>query len=178
MFAEYLTRNGLKCCVLRSKNLSKPKNEIISPISSINTSYPEDRIIYYENSKEFLNYVKNSRLILSITGSLISALRIYWLFYKFLNLPPVIHVSTGSDIAELPKKHSIVGIIYRQYLHFVKINCCLPYPFVIKRIYSEKIPHVFFMRYPFYLITEIKGKKNSQKEKTIIFFMRAILTGK
>lgn len=170
MFAEHLSRKRLKCCVLRRQ--TKTSTEKISSLSSYHTHFQEQDIIYYKNGREFLKYAKKSRLIVSFTGALIGALRFLWLLHHFLRLPPVVNITTGSDIMELAVEKSLLGVMYRQYLKFADLNWCAPYPYAVKNIFALKVPNVVFMRYPYYLLPDnhnVISIKNDEK-KPLHFF--------
>lgn len=173
MFAEHLSRKGLKCCVLRRYCRVKTSTEKINPLSSYHTHFQEQDIIYYKNGFVFLRIAKSCRLIFSFTGALIGALGKLWLLRYFLRLPPVINCTTGSDILELAVEKSLRGILYRQYLRFVDLNRCSCEPQSLKNIISLKVPNVVFMRIPWILQDEVAGDKNSNKNdehKPIRFF--------
>ena len=92
-----------------------------------------------------------------------------------MNLPPVINITTGSDITELINDKSLSGILYRQYLHFSKLNLCSNYPHAIKNILKHKIPNVVFMRFPYYLPQENNQNVLTKTDDTIWFFNPAYI---
>lgn len=167
LFAEHLSRKGLKCCVLRKQNRV---SEAVTFFSQYHTYFKEENVITIHSTWEFLKYAKKSRLIVSFTGSLISFLGFFWPFRPFLMLPPVINITTGSDITELANEKSVYGFIYRQYLHSVDINWCAPYPYSIRNIFLHNIPHVVFMRYPYYLLDNFNKDCINDNNQMISFF--------
>lgn len=172
MFAEHLSRKGLKCCVLRRRR--KTSTEIISPYSSCHAHIQEADIIYYKNGLEFLRYARKSRLIFSFTGALVGALGRLWHIRQLLMLPPTVNITTGSDIKELAIEQSFRGLLYRQYLRFVDLNWCAPYPHAVKNVFALKVPNVVFMRTPMYLLPDNaasdNNRSNNNEHKPIRFF--------
>ena len=76
---------------------------------------------------------------------------------RFLGLPPVINLTTGSDITELAVERSLHGLLYRQYLRFVDLNWCLPMPHALQNITRLKVPNVVFMRGFPYIVPDPDG---------------------
>jgi glycosyltransferase involved in cell wall biosynthesis len=173
LYAEHISRKGLKCCILRRHHITKTTKETISHLSSYHTHFREEDIIYYKNELDFLRIAKTCRLIFSITGTLVGALRMLWPLRHFLGLPPVVNLTTGSDITELAVEKSFYGILYRQYLRFVDLNWCAPHPYALKNINSLKVPNVVFMRIPWILLDEVASDKNgnnNNENKPLRFF--------
>jgi glycosyltransferase involved in cell wall biosynthesis len=167
LFAEHLSRKGLKCCVLRK---NKRISDTVTIFSQYHTHFKDEEVITIHSAWEFLRYAKKCRLIVSFTGVLIYLLGFFWLFRPFLKLPPVINITTGSDITELANEKSVHGLIYRQYLHSVKLNWCVPYPYSIRNIFRYNIPRVVFMRYPYYLLDQDNKNRTNENNQTIFFF--------
>lgn len=169
IMSEFLSRNGLKCCILRKGNNNS--RERITLKNSFCTSFDVERNCFeYSNVFEFLKLCRSCRLVLSINAALIGALRFLWPIRYLLKLPPVIHMSTGSDIAELSQERSILGFVFRQYLRFVDLNWCHPYPHLLKNLIKLKVPNVVFMRIPFFLSSIPESKHTSKNRDEIIFF--------
>lgn len=167
LFAEYLTRKGLKCCVLRKHD--RISNNI-TIVSEYHTHFKEDNIIPIHTIGEFICLAKKCRLIVSFTGSLISFLGKFWFLRSFMRLPPVINITTGSDITELANDNSLGAIIYRQYLNSAELNWCAPYPYAIRNIFKYHIPRVVFMRYPYYLLEQNNRLRPDINDEMISFF--------
>lgn len=167
LFAEQLSRNGFNCCVLRKKTKNQ---DPISLISLYHTHFNEKDVIEIESVWEFLRYVRESRLIVCFSGKLITFLGYLWIFRKFLRLPPIINITTGSDITELVREKSCAGIMYRQYLNMASLNWCALYPRAIENVVKYNIPHVIFMRYPYYLISCSENEPIRSIDKPITFF--------
>lgn len=151
IMAEHLSRVGLKPLVLRtsmgSRGISVPEGYF--------QSFDLKNLIITKSPLEFLKYAHQSKLLLSITGSLLTHLSWLWPFKKLLALPPVINLTTGSDITELAvapfrlfefSKANYKSALYRQYLRFVDLNWCLPLPHALQNIFSLKLSNVVFMR--------------------------------
>lgn len=167
LFAEMLSRKGFNCLVVRKKD---NKTRQISDFSfEIDFSPLKKNLVYYNNPLHLLKLLKNSKLIVSFSGTIVVALREFWLFRYFLKLPPVVNITTGSDITELINEKSLLSMMYRQYLHFVKLNWCVNYPHAIKNLVNNKIPNVVFMRFPYYLPKE-RNINVARSEDTILFF--------
>lgn len=167
LFAEYLTRMGLKVCVIQKLQDNKC---YISNIDNQINNFKNENIFYVKNPFKFIKYAYNSRLIVSFTGSLIGQLKYLILVKNFLFLPPIIHISTGSDMSELVKEKSFIGYLYRNYLSFVDMIYTQPYPNILANIIELKLKNVHFdYSFPFYILDEYTMKiTNNNKE--IIFF--------
>ncbi len=98
IFAEYLSRKGLRCCIMRRESERNLQKEEITSPEFLHKVFTKDRILYYKNELDFLKITRKSHLILSLTGSLIGAIKKMWFLRVFLNLPPIINVMTGADI--------------------------------------------------------------------------------
>ena len=167
LFAEYLSRKGLKCCVLRKHNQISNN---ITIVSEYHTHFKEDNIITIQTIGEFLKLAKKCRMIVSFSGTLIHFLGKFWFLRSFLKLPPMVNITTGSDITELANEKSLGAIIYRQYLKGAGLNWCAPYPYSIKNIFMHDIPRVVFMRYPYYLLDQNNKNRTNDNNQMISFF--------
>ena len=167
LFAEQLSRKGLKCCVLRKTSQIA---DSVTLFSSYHTHFKKENVIEIESVWEFLSYAKKSRLIVCFTGKLISVLGYFWVLKAFLKLPPIINITTGSDITELINEKTLIAKMYRQYLNTASLNWCPPYPHAIKNIFKYKVQRVVFMRYPYYLLNRRQNDPRNSSDKTIFFF--------
>ena len=157
ILAEQFSSKGLKCCVLRRGDKKNSLNKI-TPLPNYHKYFHPEEIIYYNSKFEFKKYLKQSCLIISFTGSVISGLGPFlWLLRKILFLPPIINITTGSDITELAVEKSINGFFYRQYLKSSSLNCCVSYPHALKNIVRLKVENVIFLPWPFNLIPQDKS---------------------
>jgi len=172
IFAEYLSRKGLRCCVARNAAKGEMAEEKASNLYFAHTHFNDKDIVSYGNGLEFLALARKSRLIISFTGSLIGALKAFWFFRGLLGLPPVVNVTTGSDITELAVERSMPGLLYRQYLRFADLNWCVAYPQALKNIAKLNVPNVVFLRHPYYLIPQ-PGESAAGGEKRPLRFFHA-----
>lgn len=170
LLAEHLSRKGLKCCVTRRMTSVSTVKEVIHNLPIYHTHFHESDIRWYRRRAEFLEVARESRLIVSFTGALINALGPLWFLRRFLTLPPVINMTTGSDITELAVESSAHGAIYRQYLRFVNLNWCATYPNAIKNILALRPPNVVFMLYPFHLSPSCITHNVDRQSSTVRFF--------
>ncbi len=160
IMAEHLARNGLNPLVVRhygDSSMGVPD----SYLDSLN----KKNIVYLRNSFEFLRYARQCRLIFSITGALIFHLGHLWNFRFLYNLPPIINLSTGSDMTERLAEKSRVGIYYRQYVRFVDLNWCLPMPHTLKHIVQYRVPNVIFMNGFPYLVPNLSYSLSAKADK-------------
>lgn len=169
LFAERLNRNGFKCIVIRHKKNNESEKFTNFKFED-RTFNIHENVIFYKNTIHLIKLLKQCKLIVSFTGALIYHLREFWLLRYILNLPPVINITTGSDITELINDKSLSGIRYRQYLHFAKLNWCSNYPYAIKNLVVHKIPNVVFMRFPYYIPQEKTKSVLKRTDDTIWFF--------
>lgn len=171
IFAEHLSRRGLKCCVLRKSSAQAGKRQAADTYSSYQTHFPADEVRFYRGGRDFLRLARQADLILSITGGLVPALgRLLWPIRGTLRLPPSINVTTGSDMTELAAEKSLRGYVYRQYLRFVDLNWCVPYPHAIKNALELHVPNIVFMRFPYYLLGEVAPQAERSGDGRIRFF--------
>jgi glycosyltransferase involved in cell wall biosynthesis len=139
-----LSKKGLRCkLALRGRAVEKLD-------TSARQNLGQD-VVYYRNVVQFIRLARKSRLLVSITGALIGALKTLWPVRSLLSLPPLVNISTGSDITELAIAKNLPGRIYRSYLKFADLNWCAAYPESIKNIVSLRVPSVVFMRFPYFL---------------------------
>lgn len=167
ILAEHLTRKGLKCSVARKKQNIKTGTV---PAGHYHQVFKPDQITYFKNEFEFYDMAKKARLIISLTGSLVYALARLWPLRRILHLPPIINITTGSDITELSVQHTLSGWLYRQYLNYVDLNWCANYPNAIKNVFELKIPNIVFMRYPYYLFKNSPESEPLSKPEMLRFF--------
>lgn len=152
IMAEHLSRFGMSTIAVRSRSGRNP----ISVPEDYFRALPADHRIHVRNALEFVSYARKSRLVVSLTGSLLFRMRWLWPFRKLLGLPPVIHIMTGSDMTEMAAERSLVGMLYRQYLRFVDLIWCLPLPHALKNCVDLKLRNVVFMKgFPF-LVPQIE----------------------
>lgn len=165
IMAEHLTRNGLKVAVVRFKGVED------------NIKLPEDylknfdikHLYYLKPGIEFLRMARQAKLLLSITGTLVVHLgKFLWSFHRILRLPPVINLTTGSDITELAASKSLRGMAHRQYLKWVDLNWVLALPHGLQNIYNLKLKNVAFFRgFPYVYspyVYQGNGEKKERKE--------------
>jgi glycosyltransferase involved in cell wall biosynthesis len=171
IFAEHLSRRGLRCCVIRKSSQDSEKRKPADTYSSYQTHFPADQVRFYSGGGDFLRVARQCDLILSITGGLVPALgRFLWPIRSALRLPPTINVTTGSDMTELAAEKSLRGYVYRQYLRFVDLNWCVPYPHAVKNVLALHVPNVVFMRFPYYLLGEVARREARSGDGRIRFF--------
>lgn len=150
IMAEHLSRVGLRVNVVRrpgQMKLNLPKDYV--------KTFSLDHLYEVESPLQFVRLATKSKLLLSITGSLLNHMRELWPARKLLNIPPIINITTGSDITELatqrfwkfdtPPEQKLKAVMYRNYLKSVDINWCLPLPHGLKNIVELKLRNVVFM---------------------------------
>ncbi|MFA6321525.1 MAG: glycosyltransferase [Candidatus Omnitrophota bacterium] len=160
MYAEYLSRLGFKCrAIRRSKNGAKSARG--EDISFYNKHFKENDLTEYRNPFEFVRLARQCNLVLSFTGSLIGFLSYLWPLRRILRLPPVINITTGSDITELAIERSIRGYVYRRYLRFSDMNFFVAYPHSVKNILKLRLLNFVFIKWPFYFLSRDIGTAES-----------------
>jgi glycosyltransferase involved in cell wall biosynthesis len=168
-FTEYLSRKGIRCLVgVRKKNASK---NIFAEYEGSLSHMKDNKIIALQDEISFIRITRRCRLIVSFSGTLISALRSLWPLRSFLGLPPVVNITTGSDITELILEKSLSGTLYRQYLKFVDLNWCPLYPYALRNVIEKRVPNVVFMRYPYFYEHRYGGDDQfPEKREKLRFF--------
>jgi hypothetical protein len=170
MFAEYFRAAGLRCKVLRPLSTGGSVLPNVIPYTQNGQKFFVDEIVYYENRSSLLKELRDTRCIASIGGALPVMLgRKYWPFRNLLRIPPVIHFSTGSDIMERAIEDTVSGQMYREYLHFTRLNVMLAYPQALKNLQVINPPNTVFLRYPYYLL-ENKNMSDKNMDGRIKLF--------
>lgn len=155
LLAEHLSRRGLHCAVARRATPSGSPPQPAGTYTSYHTHFSPDDVVGVGTGMPFLALARQSRLIVSLTGALVGALgRVLWPLRHTLGLPPVINITTGSDIIELATEKSVRGWCYRQYLRFAALNWIAPYPQALSNVIALRVPNIVFMRFPYYLVGE------------------------
>ncbi len=170
MFAEYFSAAGLRCKVFRHTGTKKNISAQLTPHSDSKQSFSLNDIVYFEKRTSFIKEMQNFRCIASIGGALPVFLgRKYWPFRNLLNLPPVIQITTGSDVMERSIEKSFPGRMFRQYLKFTKLNVMVPYPLVLKNLQTLNPPNIVFLRFPYYLLEKNQKSDFDTSRKLKIF---------
>lgn len=163
IMAEHLSMHGFNCKVIRK---SKDNHYIQTPDIYFNYFNTEEGVIYTDSARSFIRHLKRAKLIVSITGTLLVRLKYLYFLKPLLNLPPVINITTGSDISELANEQSIYGKAYRYYLKTVDLNWVLPLPHAVRNLKKYHIKNVIFTNgFPFIFHKEFQKNLNLYKEK-------------
>lgn len=162
IMAEHLSRKGLNVVVARYKGRESRSIEVPSGYLR---AFDTNKIVAVTPGFEFWQLTRKSKLILSITGTLVPYMgKLLWPFHRFLRLPPVINLSTGSDMTELAVEKSLRGAAHRQYLRFVSLNWLLPLPHSIINAVNLNLSNVVFMAcFPYLLPINLDIDKNIGK---------------
>ncbi|MBI9112703.1 glycosyltransferase [Maridesulfovibrio ferrireducens] len=162
--AESLAHLGLKTIVFDTTNATK-KNQVIDNF------HKKEDILYdvYRptGSLDFFRMACLCHVIFSYTGAILGPLKkIYPL--KFLpQFPPIINISTGSDIAEFLDEKSIKSFLFRLHLNTSPLNWMVEYPHALKNIQKYKIKNVHFMPFPAFRLPENKLPLPQNQDKII-----------
>lgn len=141
VMAEHLAGLGLKSCVAR-----RPEdNSTVEVPAEYLKHFSRKDVVVTKTRLDFVRLAHECRMIVSITGGLIHLLGKLWPAHRFLGLPPVVALITGSDFLELSLEKSMDGAFYRQYLKFADINWILPYPHALQNILKLNVKNVVFM---------------------------------
>lgn len=163
IMAEHLSRQGIQCKVIRKE---RGTNYIQTPQEYFTHFNLQNDVIHSSSMVEYLKLARKAKLLISITGSVLIYLKYLYPLTKKLFLPPIINLTTGSDISELADEKSIYGKMYRFYLKSVDLNWCLPLPHAIANIIKYKIPNVVFTNgFPFLYQNEFQKNLEIYKQK-------------
>lgn len=164
IMAEHLSRKGLNVVVARYRDRPVRSTEVPSKYYR---SFDLTRVAYVNPGLEYLKLVWRSKLLLSISGTLVPFLgKLLWPIHRLLRLPPVINLATGSDMTELAMEHSLRGMAHRQYLRYVDLNWLLPLPHALKNAIELRLSNVVFMNgFPYILPTGVVNTLKTEELK-------------
>ncbi|HUU30165.1 MAG TPA: glycosyltransferase [archaeon] len=169
ILAESVLKNGLSCVVFRphDKNGSGLR-DYCTRKSSFSECLGKENIYLFKTPLDLFRQAKKCRLIIDINLGLLSGLR-HLFFLRFLPFfPPIINLTTGSDIMELIAQKRALSCLYRFHLKTSSLTWTAPYPHALKNLIRYKIFNAVFLRYPYYLERqELTGRKPGEE---IIFF--------
>ncbi len=163
--ATSLSKLGAKVLVFRKWN---DKDLSAADTYSQNGSSEFD-VYTSKGSLDFFVKACSCRILFSFTGAVLGPLKkVYPL--RFLPMfPPIVNISTGSDITELLGERSLKGFLYRIHLRFSTLNWLVEYPHGLKNILKYKIPNVYFMPFPAFRLPEKKLPLPESNDKIIFF---------
>ncbi len=146
VFAEHAARLGFKCLVIRKRN----KSRYTSVPEGYITSFDMKDMITEPNIFNRIHLLKSAKLIVSLTGALMTHLKGLWPLRRVINLPPVINITTGADLGELVDQKGLVAHLYRSYLNYCDYNWILPWPHSVLNSIKYKVPRVILSNgFPF-----------------------------
>jgi glycosyltransferase involved in cell wall biosynthesis len=161
MYAQALQRRG--CNTVVTRHISKKG---LSKNLPLQYEYDENRLVFFENSLDWVKLARNSRMVISLSGSAMFNLQpILWYLRNILGIPPVIHLSTGSDMLELLIEKSGRGDRFREYLKWVKIVGMCNYPKALINAQNIGLENQVFFYYPYYIDTKFDSRRNTGKIK-------------
>lgn len=148
-FGELLRRYGLEVRVVRGDFDPQFNPKVLA--DEIRLLLPS-QVVLASNPTDFLNLVRDSDLVISISGGVIRHFGKFWPLAPWLIAKPFISVGTGSDFAELLPKNSLLARVYRMLLHRSALIVSHPYGIIVKNLsqfgFSSK---TVYMRYPYFL---------------------------
>lgn len=161
--ANHLSRLGLKCVIMR------PLGEEIRESDRYLSQFQNNDIIYYKHRWSIIKIARKSRLILCFAG--LGKIGVLYLpcVRRLMSLPPVINITTGSDITELAADKSLKGALYRNFLRCADLNWCANYPHAIKNVLGLGLRNVVFMRFPYYIPGDLSPERIEQESGSIRF---------
>jgi glycosyltransferase involved in cell wall biosynthesis len=168
LLAETMLKNNIKPIVLRpasSKNASQ--KEEMSLLGSYILQFSSNDIYYFKSAFDLFRTTCRCKVLISFTLGIISHLRRLYPLIYLPCFPPVINVTTGSDITELIAENTFGSRLYRHHLRMSQINLCACYPHAIKNIQKYRIPNVYFSRFPYYVAPK---KFPFQEDEHLVFF--------
>ena len=166
LFAEHLLSlfPNMKVLVIRKK---WGKKQSIKDLPEYFHIYDLNEIRYVDNSYQFIQLCKKSRLVLSIGGAFITFSRLYYFLKSLMKLPPLINLTVGSDFLESLPRSDWFGYIYRNFLNFSSMNIIGAAPQHIELAIRRKVKNVYLMNIP-YMVPVLEKVPENNKE--IIFF--------
>ena len=147
-WAEALTRRGLRCAVVRpAATPVPPKGQLPGPVEH----FDYGDVLTTQGSRWFYAVCRNAKCILSLTGSVIPHLGWRWFIAPVLGLPPIINVTTGSDITELAVRSTFEGWRYRLLLRRAYLTVLNVHANALQNAQELHLNRFTFLRYPFLL---------------------------
>lgn len=145
--AEALIRHGLDCVAVR-----KPPDDIpdLSALPGPRRWLARDKIITYRDPLHLYRLCRSAKCVITLTGCLPSYLHVLWLLLPLLPFPPIVNITTGSDITELARSRSRSGFIYRQLLRRAAFNWVATTPEALESLRRLHITNVEFLRFPMF----------------------------
>jgi hypothetical protein len=164
IFAEGLSAQGLRCAVVRLPTARLPTQaEMPVPL----TAFKMDDIFTYENPTWFFRFSRRAGCIISITSILPYFLMKWWLLLPLIKYPPIVNISTGSDVAELARERSLAGSICRSILRRAMVNLVPAYPEILRTLSLLRLKNFELFRYDYWLAPR---PVVSQSTGPIVFF--------
>ncbi|MBL8487348.1 MAG: glycosyltransferase [Rhodocyclaceae bacterium] len=143
--AEALSRNGLRCLVVRSARAGMP-DPAAPPIPLRHLT--SDRILANRGHLWFLARCRRVRFIVSATGSLLGFLGPLWFLRRWLGIPPHMNITTGADITEMALEGSLKGFLFRRLLRAAAFNWIPTTTHALAALRRLRLTNVAFMRFP------------------------------
>ncbi len=159
IMAEHLSRHGLNVTIAR-----RPTSGSMAVPEDYFEAFDPKNVHIVTSPWQTVRLARESRLIFSATAELLGQLRKIWRWRRFLGLPPVINLTTGSDLSELSVEGTLHGRRYRQYMDMAAVNWCLPMPHSLQNLVRLKVPRVVFMQGFPYVMPEVPREGPYRKE--------------
>ncbi|MBN3038368.1 MAG: glycosyltransferase family 4 protein [Candidatus Omnitrophica bacterium] len=157
--AEFLCRKGVEVAVFTDEHTFTDYRQ---PAGFHKCDFAVN-FIKKESRYALFNKIRKYDVVISFTGALAFSMReIYYLLGSFL--PPVINVTTGSDITELAIAKGVLGMLYRHYLKKSDLTWLANYPWALSNVQTLKLKNTFFL--PFPVDTDFYGLAREDKIRT------------
>lgn len=148
IFAEGLTAQGLRCAVVRLPTARLPSvAEMPVPL----TAFKMEDVYTYEDPNWFFRFSRHAGCVVSITSVLPYFLMKWWVLLPAFRYPPIINISTGSDVAELARERSLAGKICRSILRRAAVNLVPAYPEILRTLSLLRLKNFELFRYDYWL---------------------------
>src|SRR5262249_50006825 len=136
ILADALTRQGLRCAVVRKSKAPLP-SALDAP--AVLGGLEKNNVHVYRGADWFYCFTRRAGCVICLTSSLPYFLLQWWLCLPFVRYPPIINISTGSDVAELARRRSLHGRICRQVLERAAVNLVPAYPETLRSLATLRL---------------------------------------
>lgn len=168
--AEHLERRGLHCAVVRNRIYHQSQREVVDDLKEYYQQFDLDRILWVKGMLDFVRLARQSRMIVTFGGSVLTNLKWLWPFRRWLGVPPIVNWHSGADIMELARQNSLRGWLYRNLINTASLNIGFSYPDALFSYAQLDVPNLVFLHFP-YLLPEIpKGKTFKPRSGSLRFF--------
>jgi len=130
-FGELLVKHGHRVSIVRSRNESKVDFHDLARYPKYVTM---DDIKYISGAWDTYSELRNSEVVISISGGIIGKFGKFWMFAPLFVRKPLVSVASGSDLSELVMQKGVTASTYRWLLGRSVRIITHPFPMIVKNL--------------------------------------------